>query len=174
MRRLTRWLCRTCWGWRFYIVGLAGWSLIEIALFLSRSRWEFVHASRDVGTVGIALTLVYKVIVVSIMVLTRPKTTLDRRWIWHVTSIGFLFAYGLGLNVRPEWYGQPQPGVPDPGVDPADRLVIAAAVWFQFWGFVMWSALAVLVSTWDERGRFVWEGFTRRLRSLEQDAREVS
>ena len=168
-----RWLCRQCWGWRFYIVGLLGWSVLELALFLSLSRWQFIETSRDVGTIGIALTLVYMAIVVTVMILTLPKTTLDRRWIWHMISVGLLFAFALGLNVRPEWYGQPPPGLPPEGEQPSDRLIIAAAVWFQFWGFVMWSALAVLISTWDERGRFIWHGFTRRLRPIQGDAAEV-
>ena len=167
MRRGANRLARTCWGWRFYIAGLLGWTVLEAVLFLTQSRWDFIHTARDIGTVGIALTIAYKVIVIVVMVITRPKTTLDRRWIWHMASVALLFAYGFGLNLWPEWYGQPKPGVPAVRTEPSDRIVAAAAIWFQFWGFVMWSALAVLVSVWDERGRFVWNGMTRRLKPLE-------
>jgi hypothetical protein len=166
MRRGAQWLARTCWGWRFYIAGFLGWTALGAVLFLTQSRWDFIHSSRDVGTVGIALTIVYKIIIIAIMVVTRPKTTLDRRWIWHMASIGLLFAYAFGLNVWPELYGQPKPGVPLVRIEPSNRMVIAAVVWFQFWGGVMWSALAVLVSVWDERGRYAWYGMTRRLRPL--------
>lgn len=174
MTRFLRRLCRTCWGWRFYLVGLLGWSVIEAALFLTQDRWDFIHASAEVGTVGIGLTIAYTVIVLAVMIATRPKTTLDRRFIWHMASVMLLFLYAFILYVRPEWFGQRRPRDIQPIDEPATRLVIAAAIWFQIWGFIMWSALAVLLSTWNERGRFVWSGFTRRLRPLDRDAGEVS
>lgn len=171
---LFRRLVRALWQWRFYVSGLLAWSVIEAALFVSQDRWDFIHTSAEVGTVGIGLTIAYTVIVLAVMIATRPKTTLDRRFIWHMASVAALFIYAFILYVRPEWFGQRRPRDVQPIDEPATRLVVAAAVWFQVWGFIMWSALAVLVSTWDERGRFVWSGFTRRLKPLPRETGEVS
>lgn len=160
---LRRYLCNRFWAWRFYFSGLLVWSLIEAYLLATQSRIDFIATSRTVAIGAVALTIVYKAIIQTVMVLTVPKTTLDRRWIWHLDSTLALFVLTFFALVVPEWVGLPKPGRPVPGVDVSDRLLIYNALWFQVWGFICWSALGVLVSTWEERGRFLWNGRTRSL-----------
>lgn len=149
--------------WKFYIAGVVSWTAIEAVLFVSEPRTDFIEDSKLIGTIGIGITVVYLVIILSAMIVTRPKSTLDRRFIWHLTSVMVLFLYALGIYIFPDLYGTARPRS---DYDPSKRLVIASMVWFQIWGFVMWSALAVLISMWRERGRFIWDGFTRKLRPV--------
>ena len=125
---------------------------------------EFISDTRTLGIWAIGFTILYKFIVQTIMVLTTPKTTLDKRWIWHLDSTLAFFVLIFIALVWPEWIGLPKPGRPAPGTAVNDRLLVYNGAWFQLWGFLNWSALAVLKSTWDERGRFIWEGRRRKLR----------
>lgn len=164
---LMRSLCRTCWGWRYYLVGLGIWTAIEVYLLLTRDRAAFIDRSRTIGTWGMAAVVVYKAIVAGVMIATVPKTTLDRRWIWHMIALGVLIAYGWTLNAHPEWHGLPSVPRESFTTNISDRTYVSAMLWFQIWGYVQWSAFAVLASTWEERGRFIWSGMTRRLREVE-------
>ena len=172
MRGFPRWLCRTCWGWRFYLIGMVSWSVIELVLYLTSDAWQFIDITKRVTLWSIALTICYKVIVSAIMIQTRPKTTLDRSWIWHLMSTLSLFLYAFIVNVWPEAIGLPRPGIPPEGQEPMTRTVIGSAILFQIWGSINWSALKVLIETWNERGRFVWNRYGRFTRSLRTLSRE--
>lgn len=156
--------CRKCWQWRFYVLGALVFNLFLLFLWITETPGEFVRASSEISTWGIVGTLVFKAIVLAVMTMTVPKTQLDRRWIWHTWGLEFLFAYALIATRFPGIIGSPE--LPRFIVeDPNDRQIVAAIVLFNIWGEIMWSALGVLLSLWDERGRFVYFRLQRQLRN---------
>lgn len=160
---------QSVWDWWcdrwFYVFGLLLWSSIELIIYLAHDRQGFVDVTQQIQVWGIGLTIVYKACVLTIMMTTRPKTTLDRVWIWHTASLGLLFILAFVISVWPEWVGIARPGRPVEGFPVSNRLVVYTAIWFQVWGYINWSALAVLREAWNERGRFVRVGIFRMLRS---------
>ena len=96
-----------CREWAFYIFGFVLLQAVLIWLWQSHGPSEYIAHSRKFGTFGIAVAVAYKTIVLTVLIVTHPKTALDRRFIWHLGSMDALLIYALIVNFFPEWAGLP-------------------------------------------------------------------
>lgn len=162
--RLLSGTAHRCREWAFYLAGALICEGGLVLLWITQSDADFVRLSRTVGIVGIAVTVVYKSIVITVMTVTRPKTPLDRRLIWHLAAMDAFMGYAFVANVWPHWLGLPHSRALNPPIDPDIRLIVASIIWYNIIGFVMWSAIAVLNALYRERWRYVRLGLWRILK----------
>lgn len=155
---------RRCREWAYYILGALACELVLLGLWLSQDAPDFIRLSRTVGIVGIAVTVIYKTTVIAVMLITRPKTPLDRRLIWHLGALDAFMLYAFIANVFPHWLGLPKSTPLNPPEHPDTRLIVAAVVWYNIIGYVTWSAIAVLNALYRERWRYVHIGMFRTLK----------
>lgn len=132
--------------WLRFGVGVALIQLVLIYLYFYANQdgqhLRFYQVVRDLGKWGILVAFVYKETLVGLMLLTRPKTPLDRRWIWHTQAMAFLMLQAFVTFQYPAFLGR--------------HVVAWSVVWFNVWMQILWSAAEVLYYLWRERGRWAW------------------
>jgi hypothetical protein len=132
--------------WVRYALGVVLVQLLLIYLYFYANQdgqhIRFYQVVRDVGKWGILVAFVYKEIVVGLMLLTRPKTPLDRRWIWQTQAMALLMLQAFVTFQYPTFLGR--------------HVVAWSVVWFNVWMQILWSSAEVLYYLWRERGRWAW------------------